>query len=140
MHDNLDNENTVFNLYFIVKPSLESGKIINFIKLNEHFSKYPLEFIAENIVKFYKNTGLLKVSGILVFYPLYDINNLIQISSGIKAHFIQNIEIINNNVHKDLNNTIINYTNKFDVNSEIILMIHADYDTIVNINQKLKKN
>ena len=116
LHDNLDNENTVFNLYFIVKPSLESGKIINFIKLNEHFSKYPLEFIAENIVKFYKNTGLLKVSGILVFYPLYDINNLIQISSGIKAHFIQNIEIINNNVHKDLNNTIINYTNKFDVN------------------------
>lgn len=139
LYDNNDNVNTVFNLYFLYKPNLESGKILNFVKLNEHFSKYPLEFIDENIVKFYKNTGLLNVSGILVFYPFYDINNLIQISSGIKKDFIQNIEIINNNVHKDLNNTIINYTNKFDVKSEIILMIHADFDIIVNVNKRLKE-
>jgi len=47
-------------------------------------------------------------------------------------------EIINKNVHKDLNNTIINYTNKFDINpslpkageGEILLIIHADFDLI----------
>ena len=38
--------------------------------------------------------------------------------------------LINKNVHKDLNNTIINYTNKFDINSEIMLIIHADFDKI----------
>lgn len=115
-------------------PSLES----KFVKLNEHLSKYSLEFIDENIVKFYKNTGLLNVSGILVFLPFYDINNLIRLSSNIKKHFIKNIEIINNNVHKDLNNSIINYKNKFDVNSEIMLMIHADFDTIETVNKKIK--
>lgn len=38
-----------------------------------------------------------------------------------------NIEIINKNVHKDLNNTIIYYTNKFEINSEIMLTIHAEF-------------
>ena len=28
---------------------------------------------------------------------------------------LDNIEIIIKNVHKDLNNTIVNYTNKFDI-------------------------
>jgi hypothetical protein len=44
-----------------------------------------------------------------------------------KKQIIENIEIINKNVHKDLNNTIINYTNKFDINSEIMLIIQADF-------------
>lgn len=64
-----DNYSTVFNLYFIIKPDF--NKIIKFdiVKLNEHFNKYPLEYIDSNIVKFYKNTGLLNVSGVLVFAP-----------------------------------------------------------------------
>ena len=33
-------------------------------------------------------------------------------------------------MHKDLNNTIINYRNKFDINSEIMLIIHSDFDKI----------
>ena len=41
---------------------------------------------------------------------------------------MDNIDILNNNVHKDFNNTIVNFTNKFDINSEILLMIHADLD------------
>ena len=88
-----------------------------------------MEFIDENIVKFYKNTGLLTAVGLLVFLSLYDFNNLIQISSKIKNTTIDNIEIINKNVHKDLNNTIVNYTNKFNINSEIMLIISADFDT-----------
>jgi hypothetical protein len=32
-----------------------------------------------------------------------------------KKDIIDNIEIINKNVHKDFNNTIINATNKYDI-------------------------
>jgi hypothetical protein len=132
-----NNESTVFNLYFLKKP--EFDKIIKFdiVKLDQHFAKYPIHFIHQNIVKFYKNTGLLTATGVLVFTPTYDINNLTVISSNIKKLIIDNIEIINKNVNKDFNNTIVNYTNKFDINSEIMLIIHADFDII---DQNKKKN
>lgn len=40
---------------------------------------------------------------------------------------LSNIEIINKFVDKDFNQTIVNYKNKFDNNSEILLIIHADF-------------
>jgi hypothetical protein len=134
LYDN--NESTVFNLYFLIKPDFD--KIIKFdiVKLNQHFAKYPNMFIDKNIVKFYKNTSLLTAYGILVFAPTYDINNLTVISSIIKNHILDNIEIINKNVHKDFNNTIINFTTKFDIYSEVMLIIHADFDKIKPINIK----
>lgn len=30
-------------------------------------------------------------------------------------------------MHKDFNNTLVSYTDKFDYNSEIMLIIHADF-------------
>jgi hypothetical protein len=90
-------------------------------------AKYPLQFIDQNIVKIYKNTGLLTAFGVSESLTFYDFNNLTEISSKIKNTIIDNIKIINKNVHKDLNNTKINYTNKFDINSEIMLIIHADF-------------
>jgi hypothetical protein len=133
LYDN--NESTVFNLYFLVKPDFDKTIKFDIVKLNQHFAKYPLHFIDENIVKFYKNTGLLTAFGVLVFASTYDINNLRVISSNLKKIIIDNIEIINKNVHKDFNNTIVNYTNKFDINSEILLIIHADFDLIDLINK-----
>lgn len=134
LYDN--NDATVFNLYFLVKPDFDNAIKFDIIKIVEHFNKYPLEFINknENQIKFYKNTGLLAVSGILVFSPFYDINNLIKLSTNIKSQILKKIEFINKNVHKDFNNTIINYTNKFDINSEIMLIIHADFNKIKPIN------
>jgi hypothetical protein len=128
LYDN--NEATVFKLYFLVKPDF--GKVYKFDieSINQHFDKYPIEFIDQNIVKFYKNTGLLTAAGVIVFTSIYDINNLTKISINLKKHILSNIEIINKNVHKDLNNTIINYRNKFDINSEIMLIIHSDFDQI----------
>ena len=128
LYDN--NEWTVFNLYFLVKPDFDRVIKFDIENLNKHFAKYPLEFIHENIVKFYKNTGLLTATGVFVFLSLYDFNNLTVISSNFKNIIKNNIEIINKNVHKDLNNTIVNYTNKFDINSEIMLIIQADFEKI----------
>jgi hypothetical protein len=120
LYDNNNNENTIFTLYFLIKPGLRSdlNKLIN------HFNKYPIRFIEDNIVLFYKNTGLLCSSNILVFYTLYDINNLKKISLSIKGQILNNIETIKDNIHKDLGNTIINY-NTVDINSEIMLIIYA---------------
>lgn len=66
LYDN--NESTVFNLYFIVRPDFD--RVINFDieKFIQHFYKYPLEFIDQNIVKIYKNTGLLTAMGVLVCF------------------------------------------------------------------------
>lgn len=130
LYDNDNNEWTFFKLYFLVKPDFDKFIRFDIVKLNEHFAKYPIEFIDQNIVKFYKNTGLLTAVGVFVFASLYDIENLKKISLNLKKQINNNIKIINNNVHKDLNNTIINYTNKFDINSEIMLIIHAEFDKI----------
>ena len=111
-----------------MKPDFKKTIKFDILKLNQHFAKYPLKFINENIVKFYKNTGLLAAMGILVFYSNYDENNLIRISSQIKKDIILNIENINNLVLKDFNQSIVNYENKFDYNSEIMLIIHAEFD------------
>jgi hypothetical protein len=128
LYDN--NESTIFHLYFLVKPDFNRFIKFDVVNLNKHFAKYPLEFIAENITLFYKNTGLLGLFGIVLVFSLYDINNLIKISSGIKDQIYKHIDKINENVHKNLGNTIINYTNKFDTNSEIMLIIHADFEKI----------
>uniref|UniRef100_UPI0020280F8E hypothetical protein n=1 Tax=Russula rosea TaxID=176822 RepID=UPI0020280F8E len=125
--ENLKENNvlTVFNLYFLVKPDFDS--VIIFEKLNQHFAKYSLQFINKNIVQIYKNTGLLTALGVGKSLTSYDLNDLTGISSKIKNTIIGNIEIINKNVHKDLNNTKINFTKNFDINSEIMLIIHADF-------------
>jgi len=127
--EDLDNNNvlTVFKLNFLVKPDLNRFIKFDIVKLNQHFAKYPNLFINQNIVKFYKNTGLLTSFGIGESLSFYEFDELIGISSRIKNIIIENTETINKNVHKDLNNTIINYTNKFDINSEIMLIIHADF-------------
>jgi hypothetical protein len=78
LYDN--NQHTLFNLYFLIKPDLNKGIKFDLIKLNQHFNNYPLEFLNNNIVQIYKNTGLLGVNGILVFFPFYDITNLFKIS------------------------------------------------------------
>jgi len=83
----------------------------------------------------YKNTGLITAFSVLVFASSNLINNLLVISSNLKKIIIDNFEIINKNEYKDFNNTIVNYTNKFEINSEILLIIHADFDLI-----ELKKN
>ena len=127
LYDNDNNEWTFFKLYFLVKPDFDKFIRFDIVKMNEHFAKYPIEFIDENLVKFYKNTGLLTAVGVFVFASLYDIENLKKISLNIKKQINNNIKIINKNVHKDLNQTIVNYTNKFDINSEIMLIIHADF-------------
>jgi Cytochrome C and Quinol oxidase polypeptide I/LAGLIDADG endonuclease len=127
--EDLDNNNvlTVFKLNFLVKPDLNRFIKFDIVKLNQHFAKYPNLFINQNIEKFYKNTGLLISFGIGESLSFYEFDELIGISSRIKNIIIENTETINKNVHKDLNNTIINYTNKFDINSEILLIIHADF-------------
>jgi hypothetical protein len=127
--EDLDNNNvlTVFKLNFLVKPDLNRFIKFDIVKLNQHFAKYPNLFINQNIVKFYKNTGLLTSFDIGESLSFYEFDELIGISSRIKNIIIENTETINKNVPKDLNNTIINYTNKFDINSEIMLIIYADF-------------
>jgi L-ribulose-5-phosphate 3-epimerase UlaE len=104
--------------------------------MNEHFAKFPIEFMDETIVNIYKNTGLLTAIGAFVFASFYDINNLKEMSLNIKKQIYRNINNINDNVHKDFNNTILNYTNKFDTNSEILLVIHADFDKLKPVRVK----
>ena len=131
LYDN--NEFTVFHLYFLIIPSKDNYHI-DYDKLIKHLSKYPIEFIIDvkNITKFYKNIGLIFGIGILVFTSLYDIDNLTKISKNIKVDINNSIKVINENVYKDLNNTIINFDTKVDINSEIMLIINADFDKMAS--------
>ena len=42
LYDNPKNINTVFNLYFLVKPDFKKFYRFDIVKINEHFNKYPL--------------------------------------------------------------------------------------------------
>jgi hypothetical protein len=127
LYDNSNNEFTEFRFYFLVKPDI--NKSINYIKLTNHLKQYSLHImeIPEMKAKMYKNIGLIQMIAVLVFFSNYDINNLTKISNNIFHNILDSINIINKNVHKNLDNTIINYENKFDVNSEVILIIYADF-------------
>lgn len=131
LYDN--NEFTVFHLYFFIIPS-ENNMYIDFNKLMIHLNKFPIEYIMneKNITKFYKNIGLIFAINILVFTSIYDIENLSIISRDIKLDINNSIKVINANVYKDLDNTIINFNTKLDVNSEIMLVIKADFDTMAS--------
>lgn len=127
LYDN--NEFTVFHLYFLAIPK-DTDIYIYFPKLMDHLNKYPIEYIIseENITRFYKNIGLINATNLLVFASIYDIENLKNISKSIKLMINKNIKVINKNVYKDLNNTIINFNTKVDVNLEMMLIIYADFD------------
>jgi len=128
LHEN--NECTFFKLYFLVKPDFNKGHISDIELMNEHFDEYSISFLNHTLVKIYKNTGLLTVISVSVYNSFYEIKKLKKKSLNIKKYLSINIKNINDNVHKDLNNTILNYTNKFDTNSEILLAIHADFDKL----------
>ena len=67
---------------------------------------------------------------VLVFLSIYDIDNLNKISREIKKGINNNIKLINENIYKDWNNTIINFDSKIDVDYEIMLIITAEFDTM----------
>jgi LAGLIDADG endonuclease/Cytochrome C and Quinol oxidase polypeptide I len=147
LSDLLDNtEFTEFRFYFLVKPDLNKCEIIKYDieKLMTHFAQYPVWFMNQNITQIYKNTGLLSVFHLPVVWDMYDFYGLTAISSNIKKDLINNIEIINNNVQKDFNNSIISFRDKFDIDSEIMLIIYADFSEKMNnlkndIEKKTKK-
>jgi hypothetical protein len=129
---------TVFNMYFIINPlSFNLTGHIDLIKLIEHLNKYPIEYIRDenNITKFYKNIGFINALKILLFLSIYDINNLTKMSININSEFYRNIKIINEKVNKDLGNTIINYDTKINPNSELILLIYADFTSMPHDNK-----
>jgi len=134
LYDN--NEFTIFNLHFLIKPNFKTIIKFDVQNLNKHLSKYPPDFLNENITRVYKNTGLLYSSNILVFLSLYDIKNLENIANSIKKDIKNNIDIINNTVYLDVKNTIENYSKKVKINKEIMLIINADFDTM---NDEYKK-
>jgi len=129
LYDN--NQNTVFGFYFFINPDAFHAEIeIDCTKLMKHLNSYPPDFILDNITNFYKNVGLTYTNKILVWFPTYDINNLQRISIKIRQEIFKKIKVINENVDKDLNNTIINYRSKVDSNSELMLFIYADFKSI----------
>ena len=66
----------------------------------------------------------------MVFYSLYDINNLNTISKDIYRNIKKNVKIINENLDKNQGNTISKFLNKVDINNELLLFINANYKTL----------
>jgi hypothetical protein len=133
LYDN--NEFVVFKLYFVrVHEVYTEIKINNFIN---HLNGYPTEFIMDNLVRFHKNTGIVALSYILVWLSLYDINNLKHIANALLKMINQNITTINENIHKDFGNTIVNFNTPIDKkNLELFLFICIDRSNQEMIKQK----
>jgi hypothetical protein len=125
IYDN--NEFTIFKLYFLLKPDMRRVQKYDLPALINHLSNYPQEGLNEVITKVYKNTGLLITISVLVRFSNYDENNLRRISRDIKKEMKENINKINNTVKLDYNNSIINFIEKVENNSELILVITADF-------------
>lgn len=122
LYDN--NEFVIFKLYFIKQPKSSFAIILE--KLSKHLDRYPLEFLDSNIVKFYKNTGLVGCCYIFVWLSQSDINNLKKIATDFKDHIYKNIGIINLNIKNDMGNTIINHDKGMTLDDELLLLICID--------------
>jgi hypothetical protein len=86
-------------------------------------------------LRFYKNVGIIGSATILVFYSLYDELNLINNSKDLKQHLLTNITNINKNINvgkvlDENKNRIINYNEKIKIESEFMLIINADFKTM----------
>ena len=66
---------------------------------------------------------IVKILIKLIFYKVLLKKNKLIIS-------INNNKLINENIYKDWNNTIINFDSKIDVDYEIMLIITAEFDTM----------
>lgn len=56
-----------------------------------------------------------------------------KISKDVRNDFIKNLEGINESLEQDQFNTILNYSDKFNINNEITLIIHADFERMSNV-------
>jgi hypothetical protein len=109
------------------------------VNLNKHFSKFPAHILDKEITKVYKNTGLLFTCQIFVWFSNYSIENLKVIADSMKNNILKNINIINSTVHLNKKNTILNYSEKVKKDSEILLIINADFKTMDDDYKKMKK-
>jgi hypothetical protein len=133
LYDN--NEFVIFNLYFIEKLSKEfklddkgtliyNGKFtVDIPELVNHFSKYPMQFLYDNIVDVYSKSGLVSCKSILVRLSNCDRNNLRDISKSIFLSIARNL----NKIDSGVGNNKINYIpcSNFD---DIFLLIAIDRD------------
>jgi hypothetical protein len=71
-----------------------------------------------------------------VWLSLYDENNLLNISRKIKKDMKENINRINKTIKLDFNNNRINFNKKVETNSELILVITADFTNENMINNR----
>ena len=96
-------------------------------KFINHLESFPASTLQNFKTKVYINTGLLIKIELLVFYSLYDIENLKKISRSIKENLIINILEINKTIDRDQGNTITNFTKPFNYKDEVKLIIVANY-------------
>lgn len=122
LYDN--NEFVVFKLYYIRKPSVRFT--MDYVKLFKHLDGYPLEYLQDNLTKFHKNMGLVGCCYVMVWLSCYDIKNLQVIASGVREQLLSNISKINNNIHVDYGNTIVNFITPMDLSNELYLFIGVD--------------
>jgi hypothetical protein len=138
LYDN--NEFTIFDLYFLIKPDFNHVIKFDVVNLNKHFSKFPAHILDKEITKVYKNIGLLFTCQIFVWFSNYSIENLKVIADSMKNNILKNINIINSTVHLNKKkNTILNYSEKVKKDSEILLIINADFKTMDDDYKKMKK-
>lgn len=136
LYDN--NEFVIFKLYFV---DIGSHNVrVELPKFSEHFYRYPSQYIQDNIVRFYKNTGVVGVFEVLVWLSLCDNKNLENISKGFFTCINSNIKFINDNIHKDFGNTIINYKNPItrvnDLPLSLFINIDRSNDHMINSKKK----
>jgi len=128
MYDN--NEFVVFNMYFLISPE-NRDFIIDADKLLSHMNKFDTDVLNNQIVKVFKNTGMVLAQSIVVGLSLYDENNLKSISKSIRINMINNIKEINQFVHEDFHNTVLNFDKPINLEKDdVIIVIGANFDIL----------
>jgi hypothetical protein len=126
MYDN--NEFVIFNMYFLVLPEKGDFKI-NIDKFLSHMMKYDAKVLNNQIVKVFKNVGMILAKSIIVWLSIYDDNNLMNISKDIRIDMKDNINQINQIIHEDFNNTTLNFSKPINLEKdEIFIIISANFD------------
>ena len=127
------NDETLFR-FFLVKKQKSSGfKIVQFVS---HLASYPSFTLKEFNTKVYKNTGLIFSQDLFLNFALADDLKSAQLSKHILDNAIKNISEINESFHLEHSNTYPLIKDKFNLDDELLLMVHYEYEPeIFKLNQ-----
>ncbi len=134
----INNDSVYFNLYSIMNPKIKNHTInTDFNNIINYISKDSFESLDSDSFDLKINNFCDNTEFIIIYCHTEIVTDSSQYlglgfqkitASSIKSEILKNIDLINNSIHYFYKINKENLIKKLDINSEVLLIISADYN------------